>query len=333
MPLDIWTVYSRCQLDPTIERVICCPKCFKQYPNGGPSQCNWCCSPKSRPCNTNLYTQLSHSQIEDHLYQTFGKSQGVFNPGWTIKAKTAMTKETGVRWTPLHDLPYWDPVQYVILGFMHNFLEGILQYHLQVLWGIGQTKAAIKLLATLQLNDDDTDAETSSNYSEDDSASQHSSTSGLAEYLDNMDVDDENISTFTSSSTPTPSSNAVPLPSDDYDEDEEVPVSIAGAFHFTPTELAIIRACISDIQLPTWVQRPPTNLGEASHGSLKAHELLILFSIIFPLVIPALWWNGTEVQQELLQNFCELVCATNIIAGYSVSNAEADAYMDHYINY
>jgi hypothetical protein len=109
MPLDIWTVYSRCQLDPTIEWVICCLKCFKQYPNGGPSQCNWCCSPKSRPCNTDLYTQhetsgslqripeclyttqsfeswliflLSHSQIEDHLYQTFSKSQGVFNHGW-----------------------------------------------------------------------------------------------------------------------------------------------------------------------------------------------------------------------------------------------------------
>ena len=168
-------------------------------------------------------------------------------------------------------------------------------------------------MATLQLNDDDTDAETSFNYSEDDSASQHSSTSGLAEYLDNMDVDDENISTFTSSSTPTPSSNAVPFPSDDYDEDEEVPVSIASAFYFTPTEPAIIQACISDIQFSTWVQWPPTNLGEASHGSLKVHELLILFSIIFPLVIPALWWNGTEVQQELLQNFCELVCATNII--------------------
>ncbi|KAF8229217.1 hypothetical protein L208DRAFT_1109830, partial [Tricholoma matsutake] len=63
----------------------------------------------SRPCNTDLYTQhvtssglqripeclyttqsleswliflLSHSQIEDHLHQTFAKSQGAFNPGW-----------------------------------------------------------------------------------------------------------------------------------------------------------------------------------------------------------------------------------------------------------
>ena len=108
MPLDIQTVYSWCRLDPTIEQIICCPKCFKQYSNGGPSQCNWRCSPRSRPCKTDPYTQhetsgglqripkclyttqsfeswliflLSHSQIEDHLYQTFAKSQGVFNPG------------------------------------------------------------------------------------------------------------------------------------------------------------------------------------------------------------------------------------------------------------
>jgi hypothetical protein len=149
-----------------------------------------------------------------------------------------------------------------------------------------------------------------------------------------MDVDNTSTTpSATSSSTPTPSSNAAPLPSGDYDEDDEEPVSINGAFDFMPAELAMIRACISDVQLPTWVEWPPTKLGEASHGSLKAHELLILFSIIFPLVIPALWWNGTEEQQGLLWNFCELVCATSIIAGYSVSNPEADAYMDHYINY
>ena len=108
--------------------------------------------------------------------------------------------------------------------------------------------ATIKLLTTLQLDDGDTmtDVETLSNYSEDDSASQHSSTSGLAENLDNMDVNNRNISTptsssaLTSSSTPTPSSNAVPLPSDDNDDNEEVPVSIGGAFNFTPAELAMI---------------------------------------------------------------------------------------------
>ena len=47
----------------------------------------------------------------------------------------------------------------------------------------------------------------------------------------------------------------------------------------------MIQSCIHDVQLLTWVQRPPSNLGEPSHGKLKAHELLVLFSVIFPLVI------------------------------------------------
>ncbi|THU94685.1 hypothetical protein K435DRAFT_899460, partial [Dendrothele bispora CBS 962.96] len=45
------------------------------------------------------------------------------------KTKTKRQKlatENGVRWTPLHDLPYWDPVHQVVLGMMHNWLEGIL---------------------------------------------------------------------------------------------------------------------------------------------------------------------------------------------------------------
>jgi hypothetical protein len=31
-------------------------------------------------------------------------------------------------------------VKHVILGFMHNWLEGILQHHLRTLWGIGRDK-------------------------------------------------------------------------------------------------------------------------------------------------------------------------------------------------
>ncbi|KAF8226985.1 hypothetical protein L208DRAFT_1299046, partial [Tricholoma matsutake] len=45
---------------------------------------------------------------------------------------------TGVRWTPLHNLPYWDPVKHVVLGFVHNWLEGVFQHHLCAPWGIGQ---------------------------------------------------------------------------------------------------------------------------------------------------------------------------------------------------
>ncbi|KAJ3884072.1 hypothetical protein GG344DRAFT_60826, partial [Lentinula edodes] len=43
------------------------------------------------------------------------------------------------------------------------------------------------------------------------------------------------------------------------------------------------------------------NLGEASQGKLKAHELLILFTIILPLVIRELWWRGNETVIRMLE--------------------------------
>jgi len=104
-------------------------------------------------------------------------------------------------------------------------------------------------------------------------------------------------------------------------------------FDFTKEELEKIRTCIHDVSLPTWVQRPPSNLGEAAHGKLKAHELLVLFTVIFPLVMPILWWYEDDYKIRLLQSFCNLVHCTNIVAGYSVTNAEADAYTECYILY
>ncbi|KZV78137.1 hypothetical protein EXIGLDRAFT_577645, partial [Exidia glandulosa HHB12029] len=55
----------------------------------------------------------------------------------TIKARKEITDEAGIRWSPLHDLPYWDPVRSLVPGFMHNWCEGVLTRHLRVFWGIG----------------------------------------------------------------------------------------------------------------------------------------------------------------------------------------------------
>ncbi|KAF8221793.1 hypothetical protein L208DRAFT_1023505, partial [Tricholoma matsutake] len=68
---------------------------------------------------------LGHAQVEAWLHQT------------TKAGRNALQKTIGVRWTPLHNLPYLDPVKHVVLGFMHNWLEGVLQHQLHALWGIG----------------------------------------------------------------------------------------------------------------------------------------------------------------------------------------------------
>ncbi|MBW0514434.1 hypothetical protein O181_054149 [Austropuccinia psidii MF-1] len=43
--------------------------------------------------------------------------------------RTRMVKKTGIRWSELNRLPYWNPVQQIPLGIMHNWFEGILQHH------------------------------------------------------------------------------------------------------------------------------------------------------------------------------------------------------------
>ncbi|KAJ7083285.1 hypothetical protein C8R43DRAFT_909535 [Mycena crocata] len=104
-------------------------------------------------------------------------------------------------------------------------------------------------------------------------------------------------------------------------------------FNFTSAQLGSIRNCIKRISLPTWVARPPINLGDATHGKLKAHEYLILFTVILPLIIPELWWKKGNQELALLQNFHNLMACTNIVSSFSTSKAQADRYTDHYVKY
>lgn len=259
----------------------------------------------------------------------------------TVTAKETLARQTGVRWTPMHNFPYWNPAKYVVLGFMHNFLEGILAFQLRALWGIGRTKEMLKSITQI-LDDEssssiDTDElvqESQDLEIEAEHASQHESATGLTENFDHMDVDDEG-GEVDDEREPTPMPQLfIPLDDEGDEIDEDfVPLDVETAFDFTPEQLGNIRNCILHVLLPASSDRPPPNLGEASHGKLKAHELLVLFTVILPLIIPELWWKGNEVETKRLQSFCDLVASTNIISAYSTSNVDADKYMYHYVKY
>lgn len=263
----------------------------------------------------------------------------------TITAKETLARANGVRWTPLHDLPYWNPVTHVLLGFMHNFLEGILQHQLRALWGIGRSKKQAAAGDPDEMLSISAVAESQSELEglgeEEIDANQTGSETGLTELMANIttrslhsDTDTEMRSSDdedTAQSTPTAAFHLYdPADITDSDDDEYLPTGTT-MFNFTDTQLAQIRECIQSVVLPTCVQRPPRNLGEASHGKLKAHELLILFSTIFPLILPEIWWSNDS--SHLLTSFCHLVIATNIISAYSTSDEDADTYTYHYTQY
>jgi hypothetical protein len=73
----------------------------------------------------------------------------------TKKQRIALERENGVRFCSLHIITYRDPVHDTILGFMHNWLEGILEHQLRVLWGIGRDTQRTKALAELDKDNED----------------------------------------------------------------------------------------------------------------------------------------------------------------------------------
>ena len=57
---------------------------------------------------------------------------------------------------------------------------------------------------------------------------------------------------------------------------------------FDTFALSQIHHCIANTVIPTWIDRLPSNLGEKSHGKLKADQWLTLFTIFLPLILPEL---------------------------------------------
>ena len=274
-----------------------------------------------------------------------------------VKARRAvMEKENGVRWTSLYRLPYWDPVKHIMLGYMHNWLEGVLQHHLRTLWGLGRGDQEAKRAKEMDNEElfTDTDVSDSADELVDllEKAAEHDSE--VAAVLQNTKSSSHGTSTPThssrhsfsepsiasSSQTPTASvAHSNSDPADLIDDEDNMDLDYhpveASAFAFTDPEIMAIRSCISNITLPTWVQRPPINLGESSHGKLKAQEYLLLFTCIFPLLLPEFWHKPTTTndQQQHLSCFYHLVSATNIISSFKASNSAADSYTQHYIQY
>ncbi|KAJ4487060.1 hypothetical protein C8J55DRAFT_594498 [Lentinula edodes] len=296
---------------------------------GSPSAtyfCTWC--------------TLSKEQVESLDYDSWqlrdGNTVKAQAQAWknavTISEKENLFKQNSIRWIPQHDIPYFDPVQHVVLGMMHNTLEGHLEFHLRELWGLGRTEKKEKQLAQEETERDRDEefsvADTEETLSEledleEESREWQQSVTGSANDLNDLTMDDVDDDNSTSTATP----------DDDSDDPDFKDLDVETLFKLTPQQIAHIRHCISEILLPTWVERPPRNLGEKSHGKLKAHQLLILFTVIFPLIIPELWAFGNETERKLLENFCDLVAATNIIASYSVTPTEADDYGKYFKSY
>ncbi|KAJ7145490.1 hypothetical protein C8R46DRAFT_1045505 [Mycena filopes] len=248
----------------------------------------------------------------------------------TQKERKAIFAEHGTRWSAFHRLSYRDAVRHTVLGVMHGWIEGNLQHHARLKWGIGSDFPSGGGSA---FDDASSDSDTEMMDVDQDA---------LAAELEDLHRDSFVHDSAPASLSRRTSFHFIPESQDDVvgeqeDDEEEDEEEDEDAIYererpsqkvFDSETMAIIHAGLAGVVIPAWIDRPPVNLGEKAHGKLKADNWFVLFSIFFPLIIPALWYgpSSSERERKLLNNFHDLIGATNILCSYATSPAEADEY-------
>ena len=97
---------------------------------------------------------------------------------------------------------------------------------------------------------------------------------------------------------------------------------------FNKEVLKEVRDDISRIVVPSWLEKPPRNLGSAEHGKLKADQWRTLCTVHIVMTLGRLWGHSKAKYEErrVLQNFVDLVVAVDLATRRSMSPARARAY-------
>lgn len=77
--------------------------------------------------------------------------------------------------------------------------------------------------------------------------------------------------------------------------------------------------------LPSWLEKPPGNIGSAGHGKLKADQWRTLCTVHMVITLGRLWGHKEATQEEghVLQNFLQLVVAVDQATRRSMSRSRA----------
>ncbi|KAG0140021.1 hypothetical protein CROQUDRAFT_53896 [Cronartium quercuum f. sp. fusiforme G11] len=92
------------------------------------------CHPEGRKVMVRL-SYLSGDIVANHKVAGFISHSGnLFSAyNWknsdTLIEQNIKLKRTGVRWSELNRLPYWDPIKHIVLGVMHNWFKEVLANH------------------------------------------------------------------------------------------------------------------------------------------------------------------------------------------------------------
>lgn len=224
-------------------------------------------------------------------------------------ARDLILRRTGVRWSELNRLSYWDPSKHVVLGVMHNWLEGILQAHFRYRWGF-QSLPSYKLQKRPR------------------QLPNSSTRSVKRRRLGSLDADErmDDVSSEDESHV-------------DGDETDILLHSGRDGRFFSQEDIRKFQECLQDVVLPSGLAKLPANLGEERHGRLKAAQWYTLFAYVVPLVILDLYVDtvsNIDVNSNRSKFLCNtgyLVQCTHIICSRSLRDNDAKRFQINYEKY
>ncbi|MBW0561336.1 hypothetical protein O181_101051 [Austropuccinia psidii MF-1] len=90
------------------------------------SFCTWCECKRAEVGNLEIACVDESQIVKDHSRE--------FKDEKNQSEADCLVKKSGIQWSELNCLPYWDPVQQTSIGIMHMWFEGILQTHFVNRW-------------------------------------------------------------------------------------------------------------------------------------------------------------------------------------------------------
>ncbi|TFK16485.1 hypothetical protein FA15DRAFT_607219 [Coprinopsis marcescibilis] len=215
-------------------------------------------------------------------------------------ARRSVFDKTGVRCSEFHRLPYYDPARFVVVDAMHNLFLGLTQVHCTTLLGIcsREQKLSPELVLHIPFSND-------------------------------WQLFPENIQKGVKYLRTALESPLGPQLEDGQQHNEQEPVRIENPI---AEELAELRADIHAMITPSWMSKLPSNLGDPSHGKLKADQWRLLATVYLPASLTRLW-GKLDDNRKLLDVSMSLFLAISIATTHTTSQSRAQQYLQHYQAY
>ncbi|PVF94309.1 hypothetical protein CPB86DRAFT_713508 [Serendipita vermifera] len=276
--------------------------------------CSVCFSVRQNISDTaSAYDRGLRRTLEDHMVQASEYRSMLETHGRRSAESLLKANPRAVRWSPLNELPYWNPMQCTVIDAMHLILIGLCQHHWRKFWGGDQIperpRDALESTSTRQENGITVNAV------------QNEPTSRLIPH-NFPDTHQDHPNRHESEQEP------------HHEQDEEFHdggIAAGDQDAGVEDELDQIQEDIKNIIVPSWFSKPGPRFGRKSNGRVKAAEWQGIFSVYLPMTLLRIWiiemkrGNSTD----LILHLKALLCLS-IIVDIAISRTSSSAMTQLY---